>query len=159
MAELFEPYELRQCLMDIAEDIRANYVQHLVESKHYTTEYTLIDSVRCEVKVGDNGFNVEMTLKDYWKYVEEDTPPHFPPLDKIREWIDIKPILPRPLNGITPTKDGLAYLIGRKIAEVGTKGTHDLEKTKDAVIPFYTERLEAALRHDVTDYILKVIAE
>ena len=157
--ELFEPYELRKALMDLAEDIRENYVQHLIESKHYTTEYTLIDSVRCDVEVGDRGFNVVMTLKDYWKYLEEGTKPHFPPLEKIREWIEIKPILPRPVNGIRPTKNQLAYLIGRKIAEEGTKGTHDLSKTEDAVLPMYSERLSAALRHDVERYILKVIAE
>lgn len=157
--DLFEPTELRQALIDLANDMRENYVQKLVESKHYTTEYSLIDSVRCEVVVADKGFEVVMYMRDYWKYLEDDTKPHFPPLDKLKEWIEIKPIFPRPYRGKLPTPAQLAYLIGRKIAEVGTKGTHDLQRTEDAILPAYKERLTKALHHDVEAYIAKVVME
>lgn len=164
MEELFDPYELRQALMDLARDIRDAYVENLTQSKHYTTEYALIDSVRTDVVVDGREFSVVMTLNDYWKYLEEDTKPHFPPPDKLLQWIEIKPIsIPKNYAKIpTPAKlerykRSLAYLIGRKIAREGTKGTHDLQRAKDALIPYYEQRLQEALGRDVERYIRKVM--
>lgn len=156
--ELIQLNELLQVLMDLARDIEDNYKEQLAASGRYTTEYALIDSVRTQVRVGDSGYEVVMNLNDYWKYVENGTKPHFPPPDKILTWIQIKPIIPRPdALGRTPTENQLAYLIGRKIAREGTEGTHDLEKTKDAIIPFYRERIAQALGHDMENYIRKVL--
>lgn len=154
MEELINLDELTSVLEDLAKDIRENYKEHLEHSGRYTMERGLIDSVRTEVKEGNWGFEVTMTLNDYWKYVESDTRPHFPPPDKILRWIEIKPIHPRPMaNGAIPTPKQLAFLISRKISEVGTKGSHDLEKVKDGVIPQYLERLSKALAHDVGMYV------
>lgn len=156
--ELVQLDELLSALMDLARDIEDNYKEQLASSGRYTTEYNLIDSVRTQVVVGEHGYDITMTLNDYWKYVENDTKPHFPPPGKILEWIQIKPIIPRPDKlGKVPTEDQLAYLIGRKISKVGTKGSHDLEKTKDAIIPFYKERISKALAHDMEIYIRKIV--
>lgn len=144
----------------LAKDVEENYKEHLAQSGRYTTEYALIDSVRTEVKVADVGYEVTMTLNDYWKYVEYDTKPHFPPPDAILRWIQIKPILPRPDElGRTPSENQLAFLIGRKIAREGTEGSHDLQITKDNVIPWYREQLSQALGRDVENYIRKVMVE
>ena len=160
MDELFDLNELLQVLMDLANEIEENYKQKLVESGHYTTDYALLDSIKTQVVNNDTGYEITMTLNDYWKWVENDTKPHFPPVDKIREWIQIKPIIPRPNSlGRKPTENQLAYLIGRKIYNEGTTGTHDLERTKDAVIPMYRERIAQALGHDVENYIRKVFKE
>lgn len=157
MDELFDLNELLQVLMDLANEIRESYKQHLVESGHYTTTYALLDSVKTQVINNDTGYEITMTLNDYWKWVENDTKPHFPPVDKIREWIQIKPIIPRPNElGRIPTENQLAYLIGRKISKVGTTGTHDLERTKDEIIPKYRDRIAMALGHDMEKYIRKV---
>lgn len=156
--ELIELNELLQVLMDLAKDIEENYKQQLISSGHYTTQYALLDSVKTQVRVNDTGYEITMTLNDYWKYVEYDTKPHFPPVSKILEWIQIKPIFPRPSAlGRTPSENQLAYLIGRKIANVGTEGSHDLQKTTDAIIPFYKERISQALGHDMENYIRKVL--
>lgn len=158
--ELIELNELLQTLMDLARDVEERYRQNLASSKRYTTEYTLLDSVRTEVKVADRGYEVTMSLKDYWKYVEYDTKPHFPPVDKILSWIQIKPIFPKPDSlGRKPTENQLAYLIGRKISVKGTTGTHDLRHAKDEIIPQYQERLSKALGHDVQKYLLKLLHE
>lgn len=160
MDELFDLNELLQVLMDLANEIEENYKQKLVESGHYTTDYALLDSIKTQVVNNDTGYEITMTLNDYWKWVENDTKPHFPPVDKIREWIQIKPIIPRPnALGRKPTENQLAYLIGRKIYNEGTTGTHDLERTKDAVIPMYRERIAKALGHDMENYIRKVFKE
>ena len=74
---------------------------------------------------------ISLLLEDYWKYVENDTKPHFPPIDKIKDWIKVKPILPTARKGKLPTENQLAYLIARKISKVGTKGSHSLQSTLD----------------------------
>ena len=165
--ELIDLSELQRVLQDLANDIRDNYKEHLRYNDRYTERgvpsgYSerLIDSVKTQVVVGDNAYEVTMTLNDYWKYVEDDTRPHFPPVSKILEWVNIKPVIPRPdANGRIPSPKSLAYLIGRAISERGTKGTHDLEKVKDGVIPMYRERIAAALGRDMENYIRKIMVE
>lgn len=167
MEQLIDFTELRQVLEDLANDIRDNYKEHLQFNDRYTERgvpsgYSerLIDSVKTQVVAGDRAWEVTMTLNDYWKYVESDTRPHWPPVDKILEWVEIKPVIPRPdSNGRIPSPKSLAFLIGRSIAKYGTKGSHDLEKTKDGVIPMYRERIAAALGHDMENYIRKLVAE
>ena len=163
--ELIDLSELQKVLQDLANDIRDNYKEHLQYNDRYTERgapsgYSkrLIDSVTTQVVVGDNAYEVTMTLNDYWKYVEDDTRPHFPPVSKILEWVNIKPVIPRPdANGRIPSPKSLAYLIGRAISERGTKGSHDLEKVKDGVIPMYRERIAAALGRDMENYIRKIV--
>ena len=158
--ELLELTELQQVLQDLANDIRDNYKEHLEFNDRYTKEHKLIDSVQTQVVVGDREFEITMTLQDYWKYVEDDTKPHFPPVSKILEWVEIKPVIPRPLaSGKIPSPKQLAFLIGRAISEYGTKGSHDLEKVKDGVIPFYKDKISIALGHDMENYIRKLVME
>jgi len=165
--ELIDLTELQKVLQDLANDIRDNYKEHLQYNDRYTERgvpsgYSkrLIDSVTTQVVVGDNAYEVTMTLNDYWKYVEDDTRPHFPPVSKILEWVNIKPVIPRPdANGRIPSPKSLAFLIGRAISERGTKGSHDLEKVKDGVIPMYRERIAAALGRDMENYIRKIVVE
>ena len=158
--ELVNLEEVQRVLRDFANDIRDNYKEHLEFSGRYTTERGLIDSVRTEVVAGDSAFEVTMTLRDYWKYVEEDTRPHFPPPDAILRWIEIKPIIPRPFaNGKIPTQKQLAFLIGRKIARYGTEGSHDLATVKENVLSWYREKISEALGHDMENYIRNLVRE
>ena len=165
--ELIDLTELQQVLQDLANDIRDNYKEHLEFNDRYTelgvpSGYTqkLIDSVKTQVVVGDQAYEVTMTLNDYWKYVEDDTKPHFPPVNKILEWVNIKPVIPRPdRNGRIPSPQSLAFLIGRAISEHGTKGSHDLQQVKDGVIPWYKEKIAIALGHDMEHYIRKLVVE
>lgn len=81
----------------------------------------LSKSIKGIVKKDGKWVIISIRLNEYWKYVENGTKPHFPPIDAIKKWITIKPVLPRPLkNGKLPTTNQLAYLIGRKIAQKGT---------------------------------------
>ncbi len=153
--------QLAGILQDLARDIAQGYKDELTAHGHYTTRgpeaHRLLDSIRTEVVVDGSAYEIRMTLMDYWKYVENDTRPHWPPPGVIAKWIEIKPVIPRPdASGRIPSPKSLEYLIRRKISRVGTKGTHDLETTKDAVITAYRDKLEAALQRDLYDYILKV---
>lgn len=165
MEQLIDLSELQKVLQDLANDIRDNYKEHLQFNDRYTERgvpsgysQRLIDSVKTQVVVGDRAWEITMTLNDYWKYVENDTNPHFPPVSKILEWVNIKPVLPRPdSRGRIPSPRSLAFLIGRSISVHGTKGSHDLVKVKDGVIPMYKEKIAAALGHDMENYIRKIV--
>lgn len=169
--ELIDLTEVQQVLQDLAIDIRKNYREHLKFHDRYTTEWKLIQSVKTQVVVGDNAYEVTMTLNDYWKYVEEGvrgfenmSSPYKNPGWKaypfILKWIDIKPVIPKPLgNGKLPTPKQLGFLITRAIVENGTQGSHDLQQVKDGIIPFYKEKIAAALGHDMENYIRKLVME
>lgn len=89
----------------------------------------LFDSVHHLVTVEDHTIDLCLSLEEYWKWVEEGRGPgKFPPLDKIEEWIRIKPVAPYPdAKGRVPSTQQLAFLIGRKIAQEGTEGKHLLD--------------------------------
>lgn len=148
---------LQRVLEDFAKDIRENYTEHLMQSDRKASG-DLINSIKTQVVVGDSAWEVTMTLKDYWKYIEWDTKPHFPPVKAILKWVQIKPVIPRPgANGKIPSQQQLAYMIARKISKVGTKGSHDMEITKENILPWYKRRLADALGRDASTYIRKVI--
>ena len=157
--ELLELTELQKVLEDFATDIRDGYKDMLANNDHIASR-ELVDSVKTQVVIGDNSYEVTMTLQDYWKYVENDTKPHFPPRDAILKWIEVKPVIPRPgSNRVIPTPKQLAFLIYRKIANEGTTGTHDLQKTKDNILPWWREQISKALGHDMENYIRKLVRE
>lgn len=116
----------------------------------------LSQSARAELRVSGKRFEVVMHLEDYWKYVESGRRPgKFPPPDKIREWIEIKPVLPRPMkNGKLPTLEQLTYLIGRKIAIKGIPPTPILESTVAKLNEQFLDQLYGAIREDI-GYIFK----
>lgn len=158
MAEpLFQTSNLVAILEDLAHDIRENYKDHL-ELHDRIASGDLLRSVETEVEVNGTTYTVWLYLADYWKYVEEDTRPHWPPKDAIDRWIFIKPVIPHPdASGRLPSPEQLSYLIRRKIAREGTEGTHDLRDTENAVLSMYEERLLEALHRDALDYIEKVM--
>ena len=158
MNELFDTTELVSLLEELGENVRKGYVNKLVRNGHPTTENTLATTASASVEVKGTTYIVSLNLQDYWKYVEEGTRPHWPPRDAIRRWIDIKPVLPHPdKNGRLPSPEQLAFLIQRKIAKVGTKGTHDLQETKDTILGYYEDRIAEALGRSALAYIEKVV--
>lgn len=157
MNELIDFTELQQVLQDFAKDIRERYMDVLANNDHIASK-KLMDSIKTEVVVGKYSYEITMTLEHYWKYVEYDTKPHFPPPSAILKWIQVKPVIPRPdKNGRIPTPKQLAFLIGRHIDTYGTTGTHDLQQTKDDIIAWYKDKISAALGRDMTNYIRKLV--
>lgn len=117
----------------------------------------LSQSAKADVRVEGTKYQVVMHLEEYWKFVENGRKPggKFPPLDKIREWIEVKPVIPRPMkNGKLPTINQLAYLIGRKIATVGIVPSPVLEFTVQDLNDRFMDELKEAIRQDV-GYLLK----
>jgi len=170
MDDLFNIDDLMAVLQDLARDVKDSYADSL-ERNGRRASGTLIDSLSTTIEVKGTTYTVWLNLADYWKYVEYDTKPHWPPRDSIIQWIKVKPIIPRPdSRGRIPTPATLAFLIGRAMAGLsphqedcknpqgGTTGTHDLQRTLADVLPRYEERLLEALHRDTLAYIEKVLA-
>lgn len=139
---------LKKALEDYMEAVSRVYKGKLTADGHKATG-KLIGSVKASVQIGSTQYIGELRLEDYWKYIEYGTKPHWPPPNAILKWIQAKPILPRAINGITPSKDQLAYLIGRKISQTGTKAGNELGNTIDEVNATYRPIIEQAVEKDL----------
>ena len=106
------------------QDITNNFCTELrnrLSNNNTDASGKLSKSIKGIVKQSGNWVTISIQMEEYWRYIENGTKPHFPPIDAIKKWISVKPVLPRPLkNGKLPTTNQLAYLIGRKIAKKGT---------------------------------------
>lgn len=145
-----------EVLGHLADDVKAGYIEQL--NKHgrptkYGTD-RLSDTITAQVTVDEKTFTASLNMNYYWQYVEEGTRPHWPPSSAILNWVEIKPVIPRPDgNGRIPSPKQLAFLISRKIAKHGTEGSHDFQTTRDAILPMYYEKIEQALAEDIGDYV------
>lgn len=150
-----------EVLGHLADDVRAGYIDQLKKHGHPTKYGTdrLSDTITAEVTMDGRAFTASLNMNYYWKYLEEGTRPHWPPSSAILNWVQIKPVIPRPDgNGRIPTQKQLAFLISRKIAEHGTEGTHGFETAREAILPAYYEKIEQALAEDVGAYVKAVLA-
>ena len=111
----------------------------------------LYNSVKFNVENNGKTFEVQITLEDYWKYVENGRKAgKWPPINAIQKWVEIKPVLPRPMaNGKLPTTQQLAFLIARKIGLEGIKPRPLLQESVNEVWEVMKEHLEEALAKDL----------
>ena len=169
MGDLMDLSELQQVLRDYAKDAKEIY-KYQISLGGKNASRKLIQSVNSRIIIGDQSYEVCLNLQEYWKYIEGGSkgmvssppgavyPAHFPPVNALVQWINVKPILPRPdKNGKIPSPRQLAYLIGRKIENEGIAPFPALETTKEELDKIYHEKLSAALGHDVSNYIRKII--
>lgn len=144
-------------LENFAKDLISKYKDNLAANDHIASG-NLANNINFNVNMGDNSATIEITLEDYWKYVENGRKSgRFPPIDNILQWIRVKNILPTEINGKLPTEKQLAYLIGRKIAEEGTKGTEDYKQAKDYIESIFIDRLRIALMKDFDEEAVKMM--
>ena len=120
----------------------------------------LLNSCEYIIEKDNMSISVSIQIADYYKYVEWDTKPHWPPVDAMLKYVQVKPILPRPdSRGKLPTPDQLAYLIGRKISQEGTQGTDNIHKTAEQVNAKYLPLIEEAVSKDVDNMATFIITE
>ena len=120
----------------------------------------LLNSVEYIIEKDDRQIEVSLQLEEWWKYVEEDTKPHFPPPDAMLNYVKAKPVLPKQdRNGKLPTPNQLAYLIGRKISEVGTTGTHNVRDTVRLINERYEEKIGQAISEDINNELDVIIIQ
>lgn len=138
-------------LHEYAETVRDLYKEKLVEADRLASE-DLYNSIEAQVVVNGTEYLVQIRALDYWKYVEWDTKPHWPPVQSLLRWIRVKPVLPRS-GGSVPRPEQLAYLIGRKIAREGTKGSHDLALASTETNRRFRDAINEALAQDAQQFV------
>ena len=169
MADLIQFDNLRAVLEEFAGEFRDTYRDSLLKHDRITRDGKdrLVDSVEANdvkamVQEGDRAFEVTINLKEYWKYVEDDTRPHWPPPQAIARWVEIKPVIPQQgrLASLPRPQQikSLTYLIGRKIAREGTTGSHDFRDSREAVLTRFRTRIRVAMAKDVQNYVRALLA-
>lgn len=121
----------------------------------------LLKSINTEIKFKNLVFSVVLNAEDYFKFISEGRGASKNGGDgtlqeKILEWIKVKNILPREVNGNLPTEQQLAFLIARKIHRVGYKGSSDYETSLEQLNQKYLPLLTQALQQDFEDYSYKI---
>ena len=157
MEQLLEYPNLTEVLRHFAEYWHADYEKRLIANDRIASRQ-LMESVRTRVVTENGTWSVVVNLREYWKYVENDTKPHWPPPAALLSWVEVKPTIPRPytLNGKEISAKSLAFLVGRKIAETGTTGTHDLELARLHTMERFKKEIAEAVGRDVFAYIHKL---
>lgn len=146
-------------LNDFGKFLVEEYKDQLILNDVNATD-TLYNSVKLlPIKVSNDYFEVQLSLEPYWKYVEKGRlPGKWPPISAIEKWVEIKPVLPRPMkNGKLPTNKQLAFLISRKIGLEGIKPRPLLQQSVEEVWDIMREYLEEALAKDVQNEITMVM--
>lgn len=145
----------RAVLEQYARQFVAQYRENLAKGNRNASS-RLADTVKAEVEVSETTISVELTLQDYWYYVDNGRKAgKMPPISKIEEWIKVKPVIPRPFGKSQkriPSPRSVAFLIARKIGREGTKGTHDLRNASDYTYNAFKAHLEQAIAEDVGNY-------
>lgn len=161
----FKWTNLEKVLEEYGRELRNKYQDSLINNDRIASG-ELLNSCEYIIQKDSYSISVSLQLAEYWKYVEYDTKPHWPPVDKIKEWIRVKPILPDNRFGKLPTPDQLAYLIGRKIAgespnklEGGTKGSYDLHSAIEDINTEFMQRIEEAITKDVDEASTVIFTE
>lgn len=142
----------------IAQQMKAN-----LESDGSNASGELSNSITYVYEREGETLSVCISLLDYWKYLNYGTKPHFPPVNAIEKWIEVKRIVPqvRALpDGKTylPTVRQLAFLIARSISEKGTEGTQFFDKAVESLRDRLMEAIDVAVAQDLEEEIDAVLA-
>ena len=118
--------------------------------------YELKKKISFKLQVNDTVFEIEFNAPEYWKYANYGRGPgKFPPSDEIEKWITRRKITPYPMkSGKLPTKKQLTYLISRKIAKEGFKGSGFLEKSLTEQEEYWEDRISDAVYADIEVQIM-----
>lgn len=124
-----------------------------------TSKASLSNSVSYEVRSGNTWIAVDISLLEYWQYIEHGRKPgKMPPISAIEQWIKIKPIVPRAYGGKKPpTTKTLAFLIARKIGLEGIAPRPHFQGTMDALLRSFDKALDDAVAQDVGEGIDKIM--
>ena len=113
----------------IANQIVELYRKQL-ESKGIPASGALGDTASVEVEMNGTKLVVSLNLEHYWKNVEFGRRPgKMPPIDNIKDWIRVKPVIPDARTGKIPSAEQLAFMIARKIGIEGIPAKKPLEQT------------------------------
>ena len=129
----------------------------------YTTDVTKatekLSKVTFDIEANNMMYSVVLHLEHYWKFVEYGTKPHRPPFNAILKWVEVKPLIRRPLaNGELPTDTQLAWMIVNKIEREGTDAQNTLQNTIQYIVDKYEEEIVNAFKEDIEDDVTKLLS-
>jgi hypothetical protein len=150
MDKLLKLDNLTDVLERFAVELEKEYKQNLKNNNRIATG-KLYNTAKCEVLKGE--YTVVFHLQDYWRYVEGGRDKTNNNGDgslrrNILKWLEVKKILPKPIDGKLPTPQQLAYIISKRIHEKGYKGSQDLSKATDDIWEKYREEIYDAIDKD-----------
>ena len=122
--------EITQDINNICADLLERYKQSLKDNNHIASG-NLYNTATYKTNINGSWFELTFVLDEAWRYIENGTKPHFPPIEAIERWITVKHIIPTTNSGRVPTTRQLAFLIARGISKNGTKPTKLLQQTID----------------------------
>lgn len=147
---------------DHLEQVLIRYGQHFVQQARtnlgMNNSYAsgkLGDTMKPHVEIEGDKFAVYVEIQTYWDYVEKGRRPgKFPPVNRIKEWIKVKPIRPyKDKRGKLPTTDQLAFLIGRKIKTKGIPARPFFKPAQEETESFFKGAIDNAILYDIETYI------
>jgi hypothetical protein len=127
-------------------------------NKSYATG-ELADTMETVVEINDEYFKVSIKLQDYWYYLENGTKPHFPPLQAIKEWVEVKGITPEERNGYTPSIEQLPYMIQKSIGKYGTEAHPFFNENKEIVYKEFENNIIYAIDEDIAEWVNDNVTE
>lgn len=122
--------EITHDINNICADLLERYKQSLKDNNHIASG-NLYNTAKYKCSFDGKWFEVSFILDSTWRYLENGTKPHFPPIEAIERWITVKHIIPTTNSGKIPSTKQLAFLIARGISKNGTKPTKLLQQTID----------------------------
>lgn len=127
-------------------------------NKSYATG-ELADTMQTIVEINDEYFKVSIKLQDYWYYLENGTKPHFPPLQAIKDWVEVKGITPEERNGYTPSIEQLPYMIQKSIGKYGTEAHPFFNENKEIVYKEFENNIIYAIDEDIAEWVNDNVTE
>lgn len=114
-----------------------------------------LENFTTDIVINDTSFKVIFNLEDYWRWVEYGRGPgKMPPISAIENWIKIKPVIPKAVDGKVPDTRQLAFLISRKIATYGTPAHYPLHLTQTSQ---ETDNIISAIKQEISKQVYKYI--
>lgn len=176
--ELISFNNLKQVLIQYGNAVQELYKNNLIKEGNIATS-GLIESVKYIKSFGNRKYEISLSLKPYWKYLEYGTKAHWPPIgngenEGLLRWvnakINAKLLIPRPdSNGKLPTEKQLAFLIARAMAgksphqsecknpNGGTQAEHLLKKTIEEVNAEYMSKIYNAIDKDIDESVFVLL--
>lgn len=132
-----------------------------LQASEQSASGNLEESIGYVMRSKPSGYEVDIELADYYKYVDQGRKAGgMPPVSKLREWLRYPNVKDRlGLNQLPDSQlNGIAYLIARKIAKEGTKGNHFFTNVVDnsGIIDEMTEGLANAATQDLSTAIDRI---
>lgn len=150
---------VKRILDEYAEKFQELVKRKMMEKDEYgynrVASGNLLASIKTEIEIGNEKFTVYLHSKEYLKYLELGTKPHWPPPKPILEWVRNKklPTRENTSDSSLPTEKQLAFLISRGISKHGTKPYPIIANTMEELNEIYIVKLKEALEQDITEYL------